>query len=434
MESIQQNSTILSPALASPTPTVVSRPASTRALKRLSNYRLALGWLILAFWFPSMAALDWDADWHFRVGRDGFWTPPHWAFYSTVTVAGVICLGVVLLETLLYYRRYPGFNDQTTTPVLWFFRGPIGFILAGFGMLVMIVSAPLDDYWHRIFGIDLKIWTQFHVMLLIGILMANLGIIYLFASELNRRRAWAKPVAGSSPAARILANLRELARPATLGFTLALVAFGARFIFLMAETSTGTLEFNGAKLPSYSLTLMAFPVLLVVAAFATRRVGVATLTGLLFLLFRLLDVAFIDWGVKALAPNGTRPGILDIQYITPAYPLFLPLAGLLVDAIFLATIRWRSRAKTVYPALFSAMAAGLASGLVLFLLEKPWEAYNNAMTVAAAASNNAMYSVMAAGRAFRPAYWQALPLVLILAAAGGAFALAVATSLRYTDR
>src|SRR5436190_22186872 len=98
------------PLVASTSPA----PSATRAIKRQSNLRLATGWFLLVIWIVSAWALDWDADWHTRVGRDSFWTPPHWVFYSTVADCGILCVGMVLLETILYYRRSPGFNAATT--------------------------------------------------------------------------------------------------------------------------------------------------------------------------------------------------------------------------------------------------------------------------------------------------------------------------------
>ncbi len=239
MEGIQRETFAFAPPAAA-VPPVRTGYSSLKELKRISNFRLALGWLILGFWFLSILGLDWDAEWHLKVGRDGFWTPPHWLFYSTVTATGVICLAVVLLETFLYYRRFPGINAETTTPILFFFRGPVGFALGGFGMVVMLGSAPLDDYWHRILGIDLKIWTPFHIMLMLGVLLANLGIVYLFASEMNRRKSFLPVSSGpETPGRKITAYLKEFIRPATSsGSSTTQIWLGSRS--LLEQTTQGS--------------------------------------------------------------------------------------------------------------------------------------------------------------------------------------------------
>jgi len=445
LERIQQNATVIT----APPPLTkrvgnsgndeISHPASPNALKRLNNYRLGVGWLLLGFWFASLLALDWDVQWHVNVGRDGFWTPPHWMFYSTATAAGVICAALVLMETFLYYRRYPGFNKQTTTPVLFVFHGPQGFILAGFGLLTMVGSAPLDDYWHRILGIDVKVWTPFHMMLIIGMVITNIGLIYLFASELNRhRRLHPRPkLTGMNRLAQIRQYLGELLHPAMLGLMLAAAAFITRYLGLLSETLIGTLTLGSLKLPAYSLVLASLPLILVTLAGFSGRFGIATLAGLTFSLFRLVDIFFVNWGITNVAVNqgvSLRAGVNDVTAIEVLYPVFLPLAGLIVDLIYLASYQWREKARTIWPALAVAVGAALASGLMLYLLEKPWDVVNASLTRLAAVFNNAAFAVLAATNQFRPDYWQALPLVIIISVLAGVASVGVVASLRYSER
>ena len=126
-------------------------------------------------------------------------------------------------------------------------------------------------------------------------------------------------------------------------------------------------------------------------------------------------------------------GARDIGIISTAYPVFLGLAGLVIDGIFLLTVRWRSKAGLGRQLLVAAGASTLA-GLVLFLLEKPWETYNAVLEKTAAGITSAFGAGLIRQKLFRPDYWQALPLVLIVGALAGVVAIAVATSLRYTDR
>lgn len=413
--------------------------SSLKAIKRQSNLRLAVGWLLLAIWIVSAWSLDWDADWHTRVGRDGFWTPPHWVFYTTVAACGILCLGMVVLETFLYYRRYPGFTKETTTPIL-FFRGPVGFALAGFGLAIMLFSAPLDDYWHRLFGIDVKVWAPFHVMLLLGIIMANVGILYLFASEVTRRRKWQTTSQSFSNQPLSLPNqifrdLASLLNPATLGLIAAAVFLMTRYLFLMgSDTATnGTLHLAGFYLPSYSLVILALPPILIAVAGATGRFGSATLVGLFFLLFRLADTPLIEWGVKIMVQDQKRSGTFNEVTWTLIYPLYLPLVGLAIDLIFLLTRTWRSeKARRNW---LVAGGAGLLGSLLLFLLDKPWELFNALIKKLYLASGDpSVTPELIESHLFKPDYWAVLPLVLILGACLGLVGWAWATSLRYTER
>ncbi len=407
----------------------------TKAIKRQSDYRLAVGWLVLAFWVVSVWSLDWDADWHTRVGRDGFWTPPHLVFYSTIAGAGIICALVVILETLLYYRRDPGYTDQTTTPI-WFFHGPLGFALAGFGMAVMLGSAPLDDYWHRIYGVDVKVWSPFHVMLLIGIIMASLGIVYLFASEVTRRRHWQTAEPPANLGGRLAFEVRSLFQPATLGLIVAMVALITRYVFLMgSDTLRGTLQIGDARLPAYSLVIAVVPALLVALTFATGRVGSATLAGLFMLLFVIVDKPLIQLGVDYLVTDQgreMRSNLVNQVTWTYNYPLSLPIIGLIVDGLYLLTARWRK--DKALPGLIVAGLASMLGGLIIFLLDKNWEQINNLIRDAVEATKNALFISRLNSLLFKPDYWQALPLVLLVALLSGVAGWALAVSLRNTER
>src|SRR6266567_3158093 len=132
-------STNLTPALAAAPEEVSQREADQRESRlRLSVFELIFG-------------MAWDGQWHAAVGRDRFFTPPHVLMYSAVAIEGLLCLGMVLAETLRYRRRVPGVNDQTTSKVLRIFRAPLGFIVTGFGMFMILLAAPLDNYWHVLY-------------------------------------------------------------------------------------------------------------------------------------------------------------------------------------------------------------------------------------------------------------------------------------------
>ncbi|HEV8268056.1 MAG TPA: hypothetical protein VGR00_07480, partial [Thermoanaerobaculia bacterium] len=69
---------------------------------------------------------------------------------------------------------------------VWGFRAPIGAFLAAWGGVTMIVSAPWDDWWHSAYGLDVKIISPPHVLLILGMLGVEAGVLLLVLGERNR--------------------------------------------------------------------------------------------------------------------------------------------------------------------------------------------------------------------------------------------------------
>jgi hypothetical protein len=120
--------------------------------------------------------------WHIVVGRDTFWIPPHTMMYTAVAVSGLTALVVVLSTTL----RNPS-GDNTTS--LLGFRAPLGFFVLGFGALQMVMSAPFDDLYHRLYGVDVTVWSPPHLVGFSGAITMLVGLVIATCSERNRLAA-----------------------------------------------------------------------------------------------------------------------------------------------------------------------------------------------------------------------------------------------------
>jgi hypothetical protein len=90
----------------------------------------------------------WDLFWHITIGRDSFWIPPHTMMYAAVALSGLIALAVVLGATL---RRADRLSAMLG------FRAPLGFFILGLGVLQMLISAPFDDWWDCVYGVDVSV-------------------------------------------------------------------------------------------------------------------------------------------------------------------------------------------------------------------------------------------------------------------------------------
>jgi hypothetical protein len=123
----------------------------------------------------------WDVSWHRSIGRDTFWTPAHMAIYACGILAG-ICCGYLILTTT--FRRVPELVASSVS--VFGFRAPLGAFLAAWGGIAMLTSAPFDNWWHAAYGLDVKIISPPHTLLMLGIFAIDVGAFFLIASAMNR--------------------------------------------------------------------------------------------------------------------------------------------------------------------------------------------------------------------------------------------------------
>src|ERR1700751_3319890 len=123
----------------------------------------------------------WDVSWHRSIGRDSFWTPAHMAIYACGILAG-ICCGYLILNTT--FRRVPELLASSVS--VFGFRAPLGAFLAAWGGVAMLTSAPFDNWWHNAYGLDVKIVSPPHTVLMLGIWAVCLGSLFLIVAAMNR--------------------------------------------------------------------------------------------------------------------------------------------------------------------------------------------------------------------------------------------------------
>ena len=125
--------------------------------------------------------LYWDISWHMSIGRDTFWTPAH----LVIQFGGIL---MCLVSAYLIFSTTLG-NDpvaKAASVKVWGFRGPLGAFMACWGGVVMVTSAPFDNWWHNSFGLDVQIVSPPHMVLGVGILGVGIGALLLLVSRMNR--------------------------------------------------------------------------------------------------------------------------------------------------------------------------------------------------------------------------------------------------------
>jgi hypothetical protein len=72
---------------------------------------------------------------------------------------------------------------------IWGLKGPLGAFLAAWGGIAMITSAPFDDWWHDAYGLDTKIVSPPHILLLLGGYAITAGALVLVQALRSRADA-----------------------------------------------------------------------------------------------------------------------------------------------------------------------------------------------------------------------------------------------------
>ena len=171
------------------------------------TYRRVALWGSLAAKLVGAWGLSWDIQWHMTIGRDSFWIAPHLMIYSSVVVGLLFAWGVLAYE----WRR-----DIPSTR---------GFLLSGLGLVLVVLAAPIDDLWHRLFGLDVTLWSPPHLLALFGSVVSTLGCL-LIAVEIYPVRSWTGRAALILAGAQLYGGIRITLDPSwILAYTHAGVLF-----------------------------------------------------------------------------------------------------------------------------------------------------------------------------------------------------------------
>jgi hypothetical protein len=273
---------------------------------REHRLRAAAALALIYCCLQGSVGLAWDIEWHRALGRDDFWSPPHSMLYSSVAMAGLLCLAVVLYTSRRHWHGEAIVGSRTTVAIFGVFRAPLGFALATFGVPIMLLAARFDNYWHDVYGLDVALWAPFHMMGLIGGALIILGAIYAIAAEAARARdrGWVhRYLCGFSlwecltlfAMALLLAQLLIIAQP----------GFG-RF----PTTNLGPLR----VLTYPALLTLAITVLAVAAVRLTDRPGAGMVLVGLYALQQLFLAGFVPWAIQFVASRQS------LQYRTPGQP------------------------------------------------------------------------------------------------------------------
>jgi hypothetical protein len=171
--------------------TDINAPARSRSVASSASASLYVWTVVLAVFSGALGA-HWDISWHRSIGRDAFLSAPHIAIYLKGILAG-ITFGYLILHTTIARR------SATDVVSIWGLKGPLGAFIAAWGGIMMIASGPFDNWWHEAYGLDVKIVSPPHVMLILGSYAVTFGGLVLVQALRSRaddeqRRALVLPL------------------------------------------------------------------------------------------------------------------------------------------------------------------------------------------------------------------------------------------------
>jgi hypothetical protein len=246
--------------------------------------------------------LYWDISWHMSIGRDTFWTPAHLA----IQFGGVL---MCLVSVYLIFSTTFG-NDpvaKAASVKVWGFRGPLGAFMACWGGVVMVTSAPFDNWWHNSFGLDVQIVSPPHMVLGVGILGVGIGALLLLVSRMNRAQG---------------AERKSLLR---MYLYLGGVLLALHLLFL-AEYSAGD-QMHGTTF--YRAVSYGVPLMLVALARAGEYRWGATIVATIYTVIHLAQL----W-VMPLFPATPKlgPVYTNVTHMVPLqFPILIIIPALVID-------------------------------------------------------------------------------------------------------
>ena len=287
----------------------------------------------------------WDVSWHRSIGRDSFWTPAHLAIQACGLLAAIVGVWLVAQCTL---NRDPEMRDASVS--ILGLRAPLGVFLAAWGGLAMITSAPFDNWWHNAYGLDVKIISPPHVLLILGIRGVAVGMLFLILAAMNRAA-----ITGA-------ANFSRLQK---LVLYVGGLAVGGQMFFIQEKTWDVMLHRSGA----YIALAIAVPVVFAALSQASRFRWAATSMAAIYTVVMIAEILIFP-----LFPAQPKLGPVfnAVTHLVPAkFPILILAPAIALDLFWQRAKTWKTwHIAVVSGVLFVAIIFAVEWPFANFLLSK----------------------------------------------------------------
>lgn len=157
-------------------------PVQSRALASVSEKAASIPltiWFMVAGMTLNVVSSIWDDTWHFSIGVDTSWAPPHVLMQISAALALAACAYSILTTT------FAGISParDASVRVLGVYA-PAGVFITAWGCIATLVAGQFDNWWHQAYG-DVTIATPPHLLLLLGSTITKVGGMAWVASVMN---------------------------------------------------------------------------------------------------------------------------------------------------------------------------------------------------------------------------------------------------------
>jgi hypothetical protein len=309
-------------------------------------------------WFGALAVTSasiggaWDVSWHRSIGRDTFWTPAHLAIQACGVIAAIICGYLMLVNTFGSSTKL----KAASVNVLGF-RAPLGAFIAAWGGIAMITSAPFDNWWHAAYGLDVKIVSPPHTLLILGMRAVSVGILFLILAVMNR--------ALSDETATGEQTFKKLQR--LFLYVGGLIVSGQMFFLI---EYTWDVQLHSAS--AYIAMGIALPFAFAMLSQASRYKWAATTAASVYMIFAIAEILIFP-----LFPAQPKLGPVfnPVTHLVPAkFPILIFVPALALDLLWQKTKEWKPwKVALVSGFLFIAVLTIVEWPFANFLLSKASE-------------------------------------------------------------
>jgi hypothetical protein len=329
--------------------------ASSIEIAQAASKAAFVPWYI---WFGAIAVTSasiggaWDVAWHRSIGRDTFWTPAHLMIQACGVMAAIICGYLILADTFGRSEKL-----RAASVNVFGFHAPLGAFIAAWGGIAMITSAPFDNWWHSAYGLDVKIVSPPHTLLILGIRCVQIGILFLILAAMNR-----------ASTDRTLGGEQTFSTLQRLFLYVGGLIVAGQMFFLIEYTWDVELH----RAIAYIAMGIALPVTFAVLSQASRYKWAATTTAAVYMIFTIAEIL-----IMPLVPAQPKlgPVFYPVTHLVPAkFPILIIIPALALDLLWQRTREWKPwKVALVSGFLFVAVLTIVEWPFANFLLSKASE-------------------------------------------------------------